>query len=109
MNGQWIGGYAGSSDGQIIVNIDERSSFYQGVAYLHSRDKSLPAVAGGFRTSNKSASFQFRTDWLYPVHPLSGLTDTWENVKHFYGGDVVVSQYADVTGSWTSEMLSLSW
>ena len=42
MKGQWIGNYTGSSPGMIIVNVDERSTHYQGVAYLHESNPAIP-------------------------------------------------------------------
>jgi hypothetical protein len=33
MKGQWIGEYAGTNAGTIIVNIDERASCFEGIAY----------------------------------------------------------------------------
>ena len=54
LNGQWIGTYGGSSQGTIMVNVDERNSNYQGVAYLFSDDIRLPGTAVAFRTQDKS-------------------------------------------------------
>jgi hypothetical protein len=39
MNGQWLGTFQGSTgNGTIIVNIDERETSYDGVAYTHPAD-----------------------------------------------------------------------
>ena len=34
VHGQWIGTYTGTSEGTIILNIDECDAAYEGVAYL---------------------------------------------------------------------------
>lgn len=109
MKGQWIGTYAGATGGMIIVNVDESELNYQGVAYLLPSDKTFPASAASFRTQDKEAHFQFRTDALQPIDPTSGLIVPWESVKTRYMKDMEFSKYADVTGSWDEHSLSLSW
>jgi hypothetical protein len=109
MNGQWIGKHTGSYDGTIIVNIDERPSHYQGIAYQQPADQGLPVVATSFRTTDKATPFQCRTDIIAPYNPSTSLIDTWENVRRYYGSNVVLAQFADITGSWNSDALSLSW
>jgi FRG domain len=108
MNGQWIGKAEGSNEGQIVVNIDEMPSHYQGVAYLNEANPLLPSVAAHFRTQDKNKSFTFRAN-IWPVNPQTGIIDQWENVKHQYGANVIVSRFADVIGSFDNDMLKLSW
>ena len=108
MNGQWIGNYTGSSHGMIIVNIDERSTHYQGVVYLLESNTALPSVAASFNTPDKSRDLHFRTVGIAPVNPLTGLFDVWDNVKTHYP-DVNLSKYADVEGSWDEALLKLRW
>src|SRR2546426_385809 len=108
MNGQWIGVYTGSSQGSIIVNVDDRGGLYQGVAYLHDGNPALPGIAASFKTANKAQPFQVRTDAILPINPQTGLADLWENVKQHYQG-VGISNYADVTGSWDAASLTLEW
>ena len=109
MKGQWIGTYTGSSEGMIIVNIDERSSHYQGVAYLHDNKETLPSTAIYFKTNNKDREFDFRTDVMAPIDPQSKIAATWDQVKHHYPQEVTVSKDAIVKGSWNNNTLSLSW
>lgn len=109
MKGQWIGSYSGSNTGLIIVNIDERPSYYEGVAYLNESNNALPSTAAFFKTPNKGDQFKFRTDYLSPINPTTGITDSLDRVMNFYGKDVVVPKYADVTGTWSKEVLTLSW
>lgn len=109
MKGQWIGEYTGSSGGQIIVNIDERPSRFEGVAYLNEGNKALPSTAAFFRTNNKHHDFQFRTTRISPINPYTGVEDSWDRIKQFYNNDVVIPEYADVNGSWNEERLILSW
>jgi len=109
MKGQWLGTYTGSSEGTIIVNIDERSSHYQGFAYLHDNKKTLPSTAISFKTNNKDGEFDFRSDVMAPIDPQSGLPAIWDRVKQHYPEGVTVSENVTVKGSWNNNALSLSW
>jgi len=62
MNGQWLGRYSGSVPGSIILNVDERQSYFEGTANLIEDDRSLPESFVSFRTTNKDSKFRFRTD-----------------------------------------------
>lgn len=108
MKGQWIGKYIENGSGTIILNVDERPTCFQGVAYLHEQDKSIPSAVATFRTHNKSSSLQFRAQVL-PINPISGLPDLWEKVKNHYANDVTFSNFADIDVSWDECQLSLSW
>ena len=108
MNGQWIGDYEGSNQGQIIVNVDELSDHYRGIAYLNEIQSNLPGTAAPFLTSDKNNDFKFRVEVL-PLHPQTRMIDTWENVKHFFPNQVIAPSYADVTGKWNQENLHLNW
>lgn len=109
MNGQWIGEYSGSNGGFILVNIDERESNFEGVAYLIESNGSLPSTAAFFRTQNKDRHFKFRTDLILPIHPENRMTDSWANLKDFFESGVTVPEYAEVQGIWNDNVLNLSW
>jgi len=109
MKGQWIGSYTGSTGGRIIVNIDERELNFQGVAYLLPDDKTFPGTVAYFRTLNKDAQFQFRTDFIQSIDPTSGYLARWDKIKLHYPQIADFSKYTDVTGSWGLLSLTLSW
>jgi hypothetical protein len=114
MNGQWRGKYSGSRQGTITVNVDERPSHYEGLAYLDDDDRqNIPSVAVSFRTLNKHRSFSVRTSAMLPIDPFSGFPTSlsiWEEqIKSHYPANVTMSKWADVTGSWKDNELSLSW
>jgi hypothetical protein len=109
MNGQWLGEYSGSSKGRITLNVDDLSSHFRGVAFLHSTDNVVPSVAVGFSTQNKDRTFSCRTDWMRPIDLDSGMIEPWDVIKHRYPNNVVFSNYADVQGAWNDEELRLSW
>jgi len=114
MNGQWRGKYSGSRQGTITVNVDERPSQYEGLAYLDDEDRqNIPSVAVSFRTLNKNHSFRVRTSAMLPIDPFSGFPTSlsiWEEqIKSHYPANVTMSKWADVTGSWKDNELNLSW
>lgn len=109
MNGQWIGKFTGQVDGDIVVNVDDRGSYYQGVAYLNSRDQMVPSFAALFRTRDKGASFDFRTDAIHPIDLDTGVPNLWEKVRPHYSAGTVVAMYAEVRGTVDRDTLTLSW
>lgn len=109
MKGQWLGDYTGMSSGAMILNVDERPTYFQGVAYLFEKDSRLPDTAVFFSTRNKDATCRFKTDLILPINRDTGATDSWENVKKHYADDVLVSQSAEVSSSWDEKAVSLSW
>jgi hypothetical protein len=111
MNGQWRGNFEGSQSGIITVNIDERQASYEGIAYLHPVEETAATIAASFRTPDKKNSFSCRTTALLPIDPMSGFPvfPTHENIRTRYGDNFVMSQWADVTGSWKHNTLKLSW
>jgi len=109
MNGQWIGSYTGSSEGWIVINIDERRTYYQGVAYLTEHDKKVPSAAAYFRTKDKNPRFNFRTARILPVNPFTGIPDNWDRIKSHYAPEMTISEYADVSGNCDRDTLSLTW
>lgn len=109
MKGQWIGTYTGATTGNIIVNVDELTPCFQGVAYLNEDNKAIPSVAAFFRTTNKNSEFEFRTSTILPLNPYTGSTDSWDNVKHLFDPNAFVSSFVDVKGSWAGNKLSMFW
>jgi hypothetical protein len=109
MNGQWMGRYAGTSDGTIIVNLDDRSAHFQGVVYLLESDPTRPSVMAVVKTQNRERNFTFHVDDIAPLDPRTGLPVSWESVKQYYPTDMAMSKTADVTGSWDDTALALTW
>jgi hypothetical protein len=110
MNGQWLGAFSNSEGGgSILVNIDERETYYQGVAYTHPTNAALPSAAAFFRTPNKNAKCEFRTAVLQPIDPATSFVVSWESIKDRFEKNIVFSKYADVTASCDGAALTLSW
>jgi hypothetical protein len=109
MHGQWIGKYEGTNNGLIIVNIDDRGTCYEGVAYLLDFLIGLPHLAAFFKTETKDNNFKLRTQLIMPINPLSGIADIWENCKKSFVENITIPEYADVEGKWDDKNLTLKW
>src|SRR5689334_9820239 len=79
MNGQWIGTYSGTTEGTITVNIDDRKTHYEGVAYLIEKDPTLPNSAAFFRTPNKDPKAKIKTDEILVIDSQTGSLFKWDD------------------------------
>lgn len=110
LNGQWLGQYAGNAgNGHVVLNIDELDTHYRGSAYLDVSDSPLPIPVALFRTANKDQTFEFRTETINTIDPVSRHILPWEQAKKQFSDDVLFPQYADVKGSVSDDCLTLSW
>src|SRR5579872_62518 len=109
MNGQWIGKYTGTQSGEVIVNMDDRGSYFQGVAYLIDSKGNVPRIGLALRTRNKDNDFNLRPDALWVIHPETGDAATWTDVKESYAAETVIPGSIDVTGHWDECCLELAW
>ena len=110
LKGQWLGSYSGSSTGSVVVNIDDRVTYHEGVAYLLEKDRAtLPNVAAAFSFFPDANHFQCRTSWISPLHPVTGSTDSWDNLRSMYPDGTEMSTHADIEGRWDAEALTISW
>lgn len=109
LNGQWLGRYSGSGSGKIALNIDERQQHYEGQAYLHDDDKTIPSSVALFRTPNKESRFSFRTNGIFGIDPGSGQAVPFDTIKQHYPSGVTFSRHADITGRWDDDALTLEW
>lgn len=109
MNGQWIGNATGGDGtGKLIVNIDNRGSHYEGVAFIHDDDPSMPISVALIQTKDLSNDFEFRAE-IHPVDPDSEQPVNWDLLKERYPGVDGFSSYADVKGSVKTDALTVSW
>ncbi len=109
MKGQWIGSFEGQNEGLIMVNVDDRETHFEGIAYLNVSNNQLPSSAASFTTRNKDKEFEFRTTNILPINPINGVVDSWDTLKKFYDQDISISKYADIKGTWDDNYIELSW
>lgn len=108
MRGQWIGGYTGTNDGLLVVNIDELRDKYQGIAYVFPKLDLLPASVVYFQTPDKSLKFKINAGRSAPVDPLTGLQTYLEAVAEWYP-NTVMSKDIIIDGELQKDGLHLSW
>jgi len=85
LKGQWIGRAKGDNEGQIIINVDDRGTYYEGVAFLIPDNKLLPSSAGFFGTKTKKNKGKFIAHTV-PIDPRNSLPTLWENIEQLYPG-----------------------
>src|SRR5215471_1890214 len=108
MRGQWLGSSTGTNAGIVIANFDELPDHYRGVAYMMDSNESLPGSGAIFRTEDKSGAFALQAK-VVPVDPKTGLFTSWANIKHLFGPDMGLPEYADVTGLCNGDKIQLEW
>ena len=109
MNGQWIGEYAGTSHGRIIVNIDDVGPHFEGVAYLQSDPNEIPWTGVGFQTTNKNREFEFHTRNLWGIDSRTGNPATPEALKEIYPNGFTPSSHVTASGRWDERFFEASW
>src|SRR4029077_6185063 len=88
-------------------------SCYEGTAYLHP----LTTVTGPiprseviFRTIDKRTdAFSFSTTLIFPLHPDTHDRAEWNDIKHLFAPDAIMSNRVDVTGRLEGGKLHLEW
>ncbi|MEY4588102.1 MAG: hypothetical protein RL497_178, partial [Pseudomonadota bacterium] len=83
MRGQWLGRYDGSTNGKIMINVDDVDDHYEGVAYLHPDDSSIPGTVAYFSTRNKKKHHSTKVS-TYPIDPRNGFQTTWDEIKQLF-------------------------
>lgn len=95
LKGQWIGSYQGAAQGNMIVNIDDVGTHYEGNASVLPHRRDIPSSFFFFSTPSKSENETFT---VYPsaVHPITLQLVSWNDIKHLYGPEVEHAESADV-------------
>jgi hypothetical protein len=108
MNGQWIGRYAGTNSGLLVIDLDDVGTHYEGIACAYDDDPSLPGTCVYIKTVDKQNSFQDRLR-LLPIDPRTGEPATWDKFVTVFESTVVVPDYADVRLDFNNDILSVIW
>jgi hypothetical protein len=108
MNGQWIGRYAGTNSGTLVIDLDDVETHYEGIACAYDDDQSLPSTYVSIRTFDKQNSFEGRLR-LLPIDPHTNQPATWDKLASAFGQGVTVPTYADVRLKLGDNVLSVTW
>jgi len=109
MNGQWMGDFNGTSNGTLLLNVDDRGTHFDGVGYFTPSLNDVPRTGVGFKTIDKSRDFAFKTKNMWLMDPESGNWTTWDQIKHLYPPGLSLASEAEVSGSWDETALKVSW
>jgi hypothetical protein len=107
MNGYWVGPYAGTNAGRMVVEIDDRGNHFEGCAYAYDSNTSLPRTFVIIKTTGKPNRAQFKAP-LFPIHPQTGEPTEWQQVTHLYQ-HVTFPKEAEVKCEWDHQHLTLTW
>jgi hypothetical protein len=93
MNGQWIGTYAGTNSGSLVVELDDVRGGYEGSVIAIDHNPALPSVLGEFLAPKDKKEFQVRI-FLASVERLTGNPFSEEVLKSKFP-DITLAKYAD--------------
>jgi hypothetical protein len=104
MKGQWLGGYSGSTDGLIVVDVDETVDGFAGYALLDF-DKPPPQPFVAFETQTKAQDQRFSCAVAGVVGGQVERADVLSSRFPSYR----LATRADVTLEWGTEQITLHW
>ena len=109
MNGQWVGTYAGSNSGNIIVDIDVVRSRFVGIAYLQDTGTNMPAAIAFFQTFNLALAGTKIPVAIFWTDPTTSEPVTWDVVKGRYPNVTAAPTTAELDYSVVGNQLDLKW
>ena len=109
MNGQWIGSFEGTSQGLLVVDIDDIGDYYAGTATAIGNNSALPPVLAVLPNIPKNQKQITLRGPLLPIDRQSGKAVQWVEISNQYGADVTVPTYADVRFELENESLGVQW
>ena len=84
MRGQWIGEYHGTDNGSFLISVDELKSSFKGSAFISSFDTKIPPIAVFFETPDKGQNFNFETNHIACVDPITNLIVPFSQIQDRY-------------------------
>lgn len=108
MNGQWIGRYSGTNSGQLVVDLDDRGTHYEGIACAYDDDPLLPGTFVYVKTADKQPTFQARLA-LLPIDPRTGEPNDWANLQALFPQGVNVPKHASISLNVQDDVLKVEW
>jgi hypothetical protein len=107
MQGQWIGEFKGSNNGQITVDCDRVGNHYDGYAFVADSQRTAPSSFVGFVSRDLSSKFTLRLD-VKPINPLTAEPSDWSSVASQFPSYTYPS-YVDATFEFLGATLKLEW
>jgi hypothetical protein len=107
MNGQWIGTYAGTNSGTLVVELDDVGGAYEGSVIAVDNNTELPSVLGEFLAPKDKKEFQVRI-FLTSVERLTGNPFPEEIFRSNFPG-ITQARYADADWKIGDKQIDVSW
>lgn len=107
VSGYWYGPYSGTSTGNIVIEIDDRGTHFEGCAYAFEADSSLPSTFAWIRTSDKEQPIRCKAA-LLPLDPRIREPTDWQQLASAFPG-VTFPTEADVDFEWDETSLRVGW
>jgi hypothetical protein len=107
MNGQWIGTYAGTNSGTLVVELDDVGGGYEGSVIAVNHDLAPPSVAGEFLAPKDKKEFQVRI-FLASVERSTGEPFSEDVFKSKFDG-ITQARYADAAWKIGDRQIDLRW
>jgi hypothetical protein len=83
MKGQWLGKYEGTNSGNMMLNIDEVDSCFEGVAYLIPVNTDLPGTVAYFQTKTQDLKQSAEVS-TFPIDQRNGFQTTWNKIQELF-------------------------
>jgi hypothetical protein len=109
MNGQWIGTYAGTNQGVLVIDLDDVGDHYEGSAAALDVDLNLPPILAALMDIPKGETDFRRRVQLLPIDRQTGSVSSWEELKKHYPPDVRAPAFADTEWKVRDAKTELSW
>jgi hypothetical protein len=107
MQGQWIGKFAGSNNGQILVDCDQVGDHYEGYAFVKDDVPTNPNSFVEFSTPDLSTKFALQLP-VRVIDPNTSNPGDWHRVATHYPG-FTFPAHADVTFELVGGRLNIDW
>jgi hypothetical protein len=107
MNGQWIGGYAGTNNGALIIEVDETETAFEGAVCAIDSNEASPTVFGEFTVAKGGNEFRTRID-LAALERGTGSLYSKDMFQSKFPS-VTAPKYADTAWIVNGDQLSLMW
>ncbi len=108
MKGQWIGSYAGTNSGALVLEIDDLGDHFEGRAYAYDSNADLPDTVALIKTVDKSQKFELDIP-LVPMQRHTGEIVDWQLASRDYSPDVVPPTNAKTNWDWDDTRVFVKW
>jgi hypothetical protein len=107
MNGQWIGRYSGSNSGELVVDLDDLGTHYEGCACAYEDNTTALSTFVPIVTSSKESSFELLLP-THPIDPRTGEVTSWNQIASSFPQATFPNQ-ATVRANCEDDQLNVSW